>query len=227
MSIKIKAKNNKPDYNKHKKAKRRTLYSAVKRSFDIAASAALIGASAPLMAVIAVLVRAESHGSAIYVHERAGKGGRQIRILKFRSMKQGSDDLEASLNDKDLEAYYQEYKLKEDPRVTEIGRMLRLTSLDELPQLFNVLAGSMSLVGPRPVMESELLFYTADERERFLSVKPGITGYWQVCGRSDATYQSGRRQEMELYYADNAGILLDVSILLKTLPAVLRKKGAY
>jgi lipopolysaccharide/colanic/teichoic acid biosynthesis glycosyltransferase len=227
MSIKIKAKNNKSDNNKHKKAKRRTLYSAVKRSFDIAASAALIGASAPLMAVIAVLVRAESHGSAIYVHERAGKGGRQIRILKFRSMKQGSDDLEASLNDKDLEAYYQEYKLKEDPRVTEIGRMLRLTSLDELPQLFNVLAGSMSLVGPRPVMESELLFYTADERERFLSVKPGITGYWQICGRSDATYQSGRRQEMELYYADNAGILLDVSILLKTLPAVLRKKGAY
>lgn len=202
-------------------------YLAVKRAFDIAASAALIGASAPLMAVIAVLVRAESHGSAIYVHERAGKGGRQIRILKFRSMKQGSDDLEASLNDKDLEAYYQEYKLKEDPRVTEIGRMLRLTSLDELPQLFNVLAGSMSLVGPRPVMESELLFYTADERERFLSVKPGITGYWQVCGRSDATYQSGRRQEMELYYADNAGILVDVSILLKTLPAVLRKKGAY
>ncbi|MBR0400450.1 MAG: sugar transferase [Mogibacterium sp.] len=227
MSLRIKAKNNKPDNNKLKKAKRRTLYSAVKRSFDIAASAALIGASAPLMAVIAVLVRAESHGSAIYVHERAGKGGRQIRILKFRSMKQGSDDLEASLNDKDLEAYYQEYKLKEDPRVTEIGRMLRLTSLDELPQLFNVLAGSMSLVGPRPVMESELLFYTADERERFLSVKPGITGYWQVCGRSDATYQSGRRQEMELYYADNAGILLDVNILLKTLPAVLRKKGAY
>jgi lipopolysaccharide/colanic/teichoic acid biosynthesis glycosyltransferase len=203
------------------------LYNAIKRTFDITASAALIGVTAPLMAAVAALVRNESNASAIYVHERAGRGGRRIRVLKFRSMRPGSDDLEAILNDEDLEAYYQEYKLKNDPRVTEIGHKIRLTSLDELPQLFNVLQGSMSLVGPRPVMESELEFYTENERKRFLSVKPGITGYWQVCGRNNATYQSGRRQQMELYYADNASLLLDAWIILKTPLAVLRKKGAY
>lgn len=205
----------------------RLLYSAIKRTFDITASAALIGVTAPLMAAVAVLVKSESRGSAFYVHERAGRDGRRIRVLKFRSMKPGSDDLEAILNDEDLEAYYQEYKLKDDPRVTEIGHRIRMTSLDELPQLFNVLQGSMSLVGPRPVMESELEFYTASERERFLSVKPGITGYWQVCGRNNATYQSGRRQQMELYYADNASLMLDAWILLRTPLAVLKKKGVY
>ncbi len=205
----------------------RLLYNAVKRTFDITASAALIGVTAPLMAAVAVLVKSESRGSAIYVHERSGRGGRRIKVLKFRSMKPGSDDLEGILNDEDLEAYYQEYKLKDDPRVTEIGHKIRLTSIDELPQLFNVLQGSMSLVGPRPVMESELEFYTENERERFLSVKPGITGYWQVCGRNNATYQSGRRQQMELYYADNASLMLDAWILLKTPFAVLKKKGVY
>lgn len=206
---------------------KRLPYRIIKRTFDAAASAALIGITAPLMAVISVLVKAESHGSAIYVHERVGKGGRRIKVLKFRSMRPGSDELEAVLNDEDLEEYYQEYKLREDPRVTEIGRMLRHSSLDELPQLFNVLQGSMSLVGPRPVMESELAFYTPDERERFLSVKPGITGYWQVSGRNDATYQSGRRQQLELYYSDNASLLLDTYILLRTPAAIIRKKGSY
>jgi lipopolysaccharide/colanic/teichoic acid biosynthesis glycosyltransferase len=202
------------------------LYRTIKRTFDVTASAVLISVTAPLMAAVAVLVRSGSSGSAIYVHERVGKGGRPIKVLKFRSMKPGSDDLEAILNDEDLEAYYQEYKLKDDPRVTEIGHKLRKSSLDELPQLFNVLQGNMSLVGPRPVMESELDNYTAAERRRFLSLKPGLTGYWQVCGRNNATYQSGRRQQMELYYADNATLLLDAWILLRTPLAVIKGKGA-
>ena len=202
-------------------------YRIIKRAFDIAGGTALLGASLPLFAVISVLIRAESSGSAFYIHERVGLNGKPIRIYKFRSMKTGSDDLESTLNDKDLEAYYQEYKLKDDPRVTEIGHKLRKSSLDELPQLLNVICGSMSLVGPRPVMKGELDFYDEDEQKLFLSVKPGLTGYWQVYARNDATYQSGMRQQMELYYAQNESLLLDLKILAATPLAVIRKKGAY
>lgn len=202
-------------------------YRFIKRAFDITASAALLGLSAPLMAVISFLVRAESEGPAIFVHDRIGKDGAHIRVLKFRSMRTGSDDIEKTLSDEDTEAYYLEYKLRNDPRITETGRRLRNSSLDELPQLVNVLRGDMSIVGPRPVIESELGFYTDNERKRFLSVKPGITGYWQVCGRNDAGYQSGRRQELELYYADNASLRLDAWILLRTPRAVMKRRGAY
>lgn len=200
-------------------------YRIIKRGLDIAGGTLLFGASLPVFAVIAVMIKAESPGPVFYVHERRGLGGRRIRIFKFRSMKPGSDALESTLNDKDLEEYYQEFKLKEDPRVTEIGHKLRKTSLDELPQLLNVIGGSMSLVGPRPVMEQELGFYSDEEREKFLSVRPGLTGYWQVYARNDATYQSGRRQEMELYYAENESFLLDLKILAATPLAVLRKNG--
>ena len=200
-------------------------YRTIKRAFDIAASAALLGVSAPLMAAIALIVKAESSGSAVYVHERVGLRGRKIRVFKFRSMVSGSDDIEAVLTDEEIEAYYQEYKLRPDPRVTRIGRSLRRSSLDELPQLLNVLGGGMSLVGPRPVTEAELGFYTEEEKTRLLSVKPGITGYWQVFGRNDATYKSGKRQELELYYADNASAKLDLWILLRTPAAVIRGKG--
>jgi lipopolysaccharide/colanic/teichoic acid biosynthesis glycosyltransferase len=139
-------------------------------------------------------------------------------------MKVGSDDLEAVLNDEDLERYYQEYRLTDDPRVTSIGRFLRKTSLDELPQLINVLEGSMSLVGPRPVMEKELENYSPEERYIFLSVKPGITGLWQVSDRNETTYQSGKRQQLELYYVKNVSLLSDICILLKT-PVALLKRG--
>lgn len=199
-------------------------YGLVKRTFDIAASAALLGLTAPFLALISVIVMAESEGSAIYIHERVGRYGKRIGVLKFRSMKAGSDDIEAVLTDEEIEDFYREYKLKNDPRVTEIGRKLRRNSIDELPQLLNVLKGEMSLVGPRPVTEGELDIYSEDERKRFLSVKPGITGYWQVFGGTEATYQNGRRQQMELYYAMNASMLLDASILLRTPAAVIRRR---
>lgn len=142
-------------------------------------------------------------------------------------MNMDADNLEAILNDQDLEEYYQEFKLKKDPRITEIGRKLRRSSLDELPQLFNVLNGSMSLVGPRPIMETELDFYSEEEQTRLLSVKPGITGLWQVSGRNEITYASGERQELELYYADNPSFLLDLRILMKTPAAIIGRKGAF
>ena len=201
-------------------------YRVVKRVFDVGASAVLVGITAPLMAGISICIKSESSGPVLFSHDRVGENGRHFRMHKFRSMKTGSEDLEATLNDDDLEAYYQEYKLTDDPRVTRIGRKIRHNSLDELPQLFNVIKGEMSLVGPRPIMESELGFYTPDEQRRLLSVRPGITGYWQVNGRNDATYQTGRRQELELYYADHASLLLDALILIKTPAAVFLGKGA-
>ena len=201
-------------------------YRVVKRVFDVGASAVLVGITAPLMAGISICIKSESSGPVLFLHDRVGENGRHFRMHKFRSMKTGSEDLEATLNDDDLEAYYQEYKLTDDPRVTRIGRKIRHNSLDELPQLFNVIKGEMSLVGPRPIMESELGFYTPDEQRRLLSVRPGITGYWQVNGRNDATYQTGRRQELELYYADHASLLLDALILIKTPAAVFLGKGA-
>ena len=202
-------------------------YHIIKRALDIAGGTALLGISLPLFAVVSVMIKSESEGPVFYIHDRVGYKGKPIRIYKFRSMKTGSDDLESTLNDKDLEAYYQEYKLKEDPRVTEIGHKLRKTSIDELPQLLNVIGGSMSLVGPRPVMKGELDFYSEEEHKLFHSVNPCLTGYWQVYARNDATYQSGKRQEMELYYAKNESFLLDLRILAATPLAVIRKKGAY
>ena len=202
-----------------------TAYRMIKRGLDLSLGLLLLAATSPVFAAAAFMIKAESPGPVFYVHDRIGIRGRHIKVYKFRSMKTGSDDLEAVLNDEDLERYYQEYKLTDDPRVTETGRWLRTTSLDELPQLLNVLQGSMSLVGPRPVMEQELDNYTADEREEFLSVYPGITGYWQISARNDATYQSGLRQQLELYYVRNASLLFDASILLKTPISLLKRRG--
>lgn len=200
------------------------LYSIVKRGADITGAILILGISAPAFVVFSALIKTESPGPVFYVHDRVGFRGEHIRVLKFRSMKVGSDDLEAVLNDEDLERYYQEYRLTDDPRVTSIGRFLRKTSLDELPQLINVLEGSMSLVGPRPVVEKELENYSPEERCIFLSVKPGITGLWQVSDRNETTYQSGKRQQLELYYVKNVSLLSDICILLKT-PVALLKRG--
>ncbi|MBQ3292003.1 MAG: sugar transferase [Mogibacterium sp.] len=200
-------------------------YQIIKRGLDIVCASLMLGITSPALAVISILVKAETRGPAFYIHERVGRNGKKIRIYKFRSMKVGSDELESTLNDEDLEKYYQEYKLQEDPRVTKIGHTLRKLSLDELPQLINIVKGEMSLIGPRPVMEGELAFYTDEERAKFLSAKPGLSGYWQVYARNDATYQSGRRQEMELYYVDNASLALDVKLFLMTPVAIFLKRG--
>ena len=202
-------------------------YRTIKRITDVLGSAALLGISAPAFVVISIMIKKESDGPIFFVHERVGLNGKPVRIYKFRSMRTGSEDLEAELNDEDLEKYYQEFKLKNDPRITETGHKLRRISADELPQLINVIQGNMSLVGPRPVTVEELKFYSEDEKAKQLSVKPGITGYWQVNARNDATYQSGKRQQMELYYVENRSLLMDLGILLKTPVAVIRKRGAY
>lgn len=203
--------------------RRKRSYYAAKRAFDVTGSAVLLALTAPLSATAVLMIKAESPGPVFFVHDRTGLHGRRIKIYKFRSMRTGSEKVEAALNDDDLEKYYQEYKLNNDPRITEIGHLLRKTSLDELPQFLNVLQGRMSLVGPRPVTVNELGFYTDDEKKILLSARPGLTGLWQISDRNESTYQSGRRQETELYYVEHASLALDLKILLKTPAAVIRR----
>ena len=140
-------------------------------------------------------------------------------------MRSDSEDIEHQLNRKQRKEYYREFKIADDSRVTELGQFLRRTSLDELPQLFNVLFGSMSLIGPRPLLEKELEKYGLDS-DKLLSVKPGLTGYWQAFGRNNITYSSGQRQKMELYYVDHCGYLFDIRIFLKSIAAVITQEGA-
>ena len=124
-----------------------------------------------------------------------------------------------------MEQYRTEFKIDNDPRITKIGNVLRKLSLDELPQLFNILKGDISIVGPRPIVEKETQIYGKDV-EKLLSVKPGLTGYWQAYARNNATYESGERQKMEMYYVDNNSLWLDIKILFKTVISVLKKEGA-
>jgi lipopolysaccharide/colanic/teichoic acid biosynthesis glycosyltransferase len=196
-------------------------YRMVKRFFDCAGSVFLMTVSAPASAMIASAIKLETPGSVFFIHRRLGKNGKLIDVYKFRSMKREAEDLEKSLNDEELEAYYKEYRLSNDPRVTKTGRILRRSHLDELPQFINILRGDMSLVGPRPVTEAEMEFYSDEEKMKLLSVRPGLTGYWQVFGRGRATYNNGERVRMELFYADNASVKLDMIILALTPVAVI------
>lgn len=204
----------------------KNLYLAAKRVFDFCASCVALALLSPVLLLIMLLIKLEDHGPAIYRHVRVGMNGRQISIYKFRSMKVNADRLEDMLTPEQLEQYHREFKVDNDPRITKIGNFLRKTSLDELPQLLNIIKGELSVVGPRPVVMEELDKYTSAQRARFLSVKPGLTGYWQAYARNNASYESGERQKMELYYVDHASFLLDMKIILKTVVAVLNRTGA-
>lgn len=208
------------------KTDRKKLYRAVKRGFDFCASSVTLVLLSPVLLLIMLLIKLEDHGPAIYRHVRVGMNGRQISIYKFRSMKVNADRLDDMLTPEQLEQYHREFKVDNDPRITKIGNFLRKTSLDELPQLLNIIKGELSVVGPRPVVMEELDKYTSAQRARFLSVKPGLTGYWQAYARNNASYESGERQKMELYYVDHASFLLDMKIILKTVVAVLNRTGA-
>ncbi|MPN06675.1 Undecaprenyl phosphate N,N'-diacetylbacillosamine 1-phosphate transferase [bioreactor metagenome] len=146
-------------------------------------------------------------------------------MYKFRSMIPDADNLEGHLTAEQIEQYQKEIKLDNDPRITKVGKFIRKTSIDELPQLFSILKGDMSFVGPRPLVERELGYY-GSQIESILSVKPGLTGYWQVNGRSDSTYQSGKRQALELYYVTHCSPWFDIKIILQTILVVLKGVGA-
>jgi lipopolysaccharide/colanic/teichoic acid biosynthesis glycosyltransferase len=197
-----------------------------KRLFDVLMTSVAVIFLLPAMIVIALAVRAYDGGPALYRQERVGLGGRRFGCLKFRSMRVGSERaLEAHLAASPAAAseWALCQKLRVDPRVTPIGRFLRKTSLDELPQLFNILRGDMSLVGPRPVVPSELERYR-HAKGCYLRARPGLTGLWQISGRSLTTYE--RRIELDQTYIKNWRFLGDISIILHTIPALLLRGGA-
>jgi exopolysaccharide biosynthesis polyprenyl glycosylphosphotransferase len=194
-----------------------------KRLFDVVVSGALIACTAPIMVIVAVLVKAGSAGPVFFRQERVGIEGKHFNMLKFRSMVVDAEERLSELSERN-EGNGVLFKLKNDPRVTRVGALLRKYSLDELPQLFNIFAGSMSLVGPRPPLPQEVQAYEQDVRRRLL-VKPGLTGLWQVSGRSNLSWQDSVR--LDLYYVENWSLAGDFVILLRTVQAVFRGTGAY
>ncbi|WP_343234815.1 sugar transferase [Streptomyces sp. E5N91] len=196
---------------------------AVKAVVDRLGAAVLLTLFAPLMLFVALLVLVDSRGGAFYRQRRVGKDGREFTMLKFRTMVAGADGARAALADRNEGAGLL-FKLRRDPRVTRVGAVLRRYSVDELPQLLNVLAGSMSLVGPRPPLPEESAAYGPDIRRRLL-VKPGLTGLWQISGRSDLPWEEAVR--LDLRYVEDWSLALDTVILWKTLRAVVHGQGAY
>ncbi len=204
-----------------------SLYLVVKRLIDIVGAIIGLIVFSPFFIIIPLLYQfGDAKGQVFFKQKRIGKDGQIFYIYKFRSMVMNAEE-KLKANKKLYEKYLiNNYKLEqhEDPRITKVGRFLRKTSLDELPQFINVLKGDMSLVGPRPVVREELKEYGSRTSD-FLSVKPGVTGYWQVSGRSDVGYPE--RVDIELYYIYNQSLKLDIVILFKTVLLVLLRKGAY
>lgn len=198
-----------------------------KRALDIVGAGLGLVVLVPFFLIVAMMVRADG-GPAFFAHQRVGRGGKLFGCLKFRSMVIDSqarlEDLLA--NDPAARAEWDATrKLKNDPRITRIGRFLRSTSLDELPQLINVLRGEMSLVGPRPVQEAEIDRYYGASAAHYMAVRPGITGLWQVSGRSETSYES--RVALDVAYVSRPSLLADIAILLRTPVAVLSRRGAH
>jgi lipopolysaccharide/colanic/teichoic acid biosynthesis glycosyltransferase len=196
----------------------------LKRTVDIIAAIALIFALSPVLVITVIAIKLDSVGAVIFKQQRVGKDGRHFDFFKFRSMK-----INSVLSDADRKAMNESkdgviFKMKRDPRITRVGRVIRKFSIDELPQLFNVLIGDMSLVGPRPPLPKEVAQYTLEERKR-LHVIPGITCIWQVSGRSDIPFR--QQVELDKEYIKSRSLWKDFVILLRTIPAVLTGKGAY
>lgn len=198
-------------------------YLFVKRMFDIVLSLLALVVLIVPMAIVALLIRLESPGAAIFVHNRIGKNGKPLPLLKFRSMFTNAEDMIKDFTPEQKAEWEANFKLDNDPRITRMGHFIRRTSIDELPQLINILKGDLSIVGPRPVVTKELEKY-GENKEKFLSVTPGLTGYWQAYARSNCSYE--QRMEMELFYVDNANLWWDIKIIFATVGAVLRGDGA-
>lgn len=203
-----------------------TIPTIVKRVFDIIVSGFALLVLSPLMLMIAVIIRLDG-GSSLFGHKRLGRGGKTFPCLKFRTMVMNGDEILKDYlknNPESAEEWKATQKLQKDPRVTRLGKFLRSTSLDELPQLINVLKGDMSLVGPRPIVRNEIEHYNNDIIH-YYRVRPGITGLWQVSGRNDVSY--AQRVQMDSWYVRNWSLWHDIAILFKTFPAVFKRSGAY
>ena len=203
--------------------KPKPIYDFVKRVFDIVWSLIGLIVLSPVFIILSILVKTTSEGPVFFAHKRVGKGGKTIKIYKFRSMVTNAEELIKQFTPEQKAEYEKNFKLENDPRITKVGNFMRKTSLDELPQLINILKGDISIVGPRPVMDVETKIY-GNYRNMLLSVKPGLTGFWAANGRSHTTYT--RRRAMEIYYVKNRSVLLDLKIIFKTFLSVFKREGA-
>jgi lipopolysaccharide/colanic/teichoic acid biosynthesis glycosyltransferase len=201
---------------------KKVIYDMSKRGIDIVGSLTLLLIALPLILIVAVLIKVKSPGPVLFRHKRLGRQGKEFWLVKFRTMAVNAED-QLKTDFYLSQQFAANYKIKGDPRITNYGEFMRKTSIDELPQLWNVLKGDMSLIGPRPIVKPELSKY-AIYGKKLLTVKPGLSGLWQACGRSDTTY--AERVLMDMQYIDHRCLFLDLRLLLFTAIAVLRRSGA-
>lgn len=203
----------------------RTLgYAQCKRTFDVLAATVGLVLASPVFLLAAIFIKLNSRGPVFFVQTRVGRGGRHFRCFKFRSMIAGAESLQKQLAEQNQHQDSRTFKMRRDPRITRVGEFLRKTSIDELPQLLNVLKGDMSIVGPRPPLPQEVARYSLHDLRR-LEVVPGLTCIWQVHGRGDVPFPE--QVKMDISYVEQQSFLLDVKLILLTIPAVILGKGAY
>lgn len=198
-------------------------YDILKRFIDIIIGTIGLIACIPIFIIIGIAIKIDSKGPVFFKHKRIGKHGKKLEIYKFRTMIENAEEAMKNFTEEQKKEFAENFKLENDPRVTRVGKILRKTSLDELPQIINILKGEMSIIGPRPVVRSELEKYGSNQ-DKFLSVAPGLTGYWAANGRSDVSYEE--RMALELYYVNNRSLILDMKIFFKTIGSVLKGRGA-
>lgn len=197
-----------------------------KRIMDIVVALFALIVSLPITIITTIAIKIEDGGPVFYKSKRIGQYGDEFLIYKFRSMKLNADKLENMLTPEQLEQYHKEFKLDNDPRITKVGSFIRKHSIDELPQFLNILKGDMAFIGPRPLLRDEVEMYYPQNKDILLSLKPGLTGYWQAYARNNVTYESGERQRMELYYIEHSDWTMDIKILFRTVKIVLSGDGA-
>lgn len=198
-------------------------YDILKRFIDIIIGTIGLIVCIPIFIIIGIAIKIDSKGPVFFKHKRIGKHGKKLEIYKFRTMIENAEEAMKNFTEEQKKEFTENFKLENDPRVTRVGKILRKTSLDELPQIINILKGEMSIIGPRPVVKSELEKYGSNQ-DKFLSVAPGLTGYWAANGRSDVSYEE--RMALELYYVNNRSLILDMKIFFKTIGSVLKGRGA-
>ncbi len=213
--------------NQQRRIKGNFLYFFFKRFFDFLLSLIAILLLSWLLLIIWIIQLFATKCHPIFADQRVGKKGKLIKVYKFRSMYYDAEtNIDSYLTPEQKEIWLRERKLDNDPRITKFGKFLRKTSLDELPQLFNILFGSMSIVGPRPMSEREIeQEFTEEQRQIIFLARPGLTGYWQVSGRNEIDFKSGERQKLEVEYFYKRGFWFDVGIVFRTIPAVLKGRG--
>lgn len=203
--------------------KENSIYIVIKSIIDTILASMILVIILPIILVISVLIKLDSKGPIIYKQKRLGKDGKVFMIYKFRTMVSNAEEIMQNFTLEQKEEFQKFFKLKNDPRITRMGNILRKTSLDELPQIFNILKGDMAFIGPRPVVLNEIEKF-GNLKDEYLSVKPGLTGWWACNGRSTTTYEE--RIKLEMYYINNLSFKLDIKCLIKTVIAILKKEGA-